>query len=140
LAEERLRTHKTDKVGIRGLLEIALRDLKDAAIPDVSTDRRFLIASEAALTLATHPLYCKGYETYGEGHHWLTFRLLLEVMGEEYSNLAEYFDQCRLKRNVGAYDRGGQISEPEVDESRAEVAAFQGKVVDWLRRNYPDLI
>jgi hypothetical protein len=140
LAEERLRTHKTDKVEIRGLLDIAQRDLKDAAISEVSTDRRFLIAYEAALTLATFPLYCKGYETHGKGHHWLTFRLLPEVMGEKYADLAAYFDQCRIKRNVGTYDRGGQISELELDELRTEVVSFQGEVVDWLNQNYPHLI
>lgn len=140
LAEERLRTHETDKVEIRGLLDIAQRDLKDAAIQNVSTDRRFLIAYEAALTLATIPLYCRGYETYGKGHHWLTFRLLPEVMGDEYSDLAGYFDQCRIKRNVGTYDRGGQISDLEVDELQSEVVSFQAEIVDWLKRNYPNLI
>lgn len=140
LAEERLRTHKTDKVEIRGLLDIAQRDLKDAAIPEVSTDRRFLIAYEAALTLATIPLYCRGYETHGKGHHWLTFRLLPEVMGEKYADLAAYFDQCRIKRNVGTYDRGGQISELELDELRAEGVSFQGEVVDWLGQNDPHVI
>ena len=85
LAEERLRTHKTSKEEIQGLLEIAKRDLNDASVQDLSTDRRFLIAYEGALTLATIPLYCAGYETYGRGHHWLTFRILPEVMGERYS-------------------------------------------------------
>jgi hypothetical protein len=140
LAEEQLRTHKTNKEEIRGLLEIVQRDLNDASVPDLSIDRRFLIAYEGALTLATIPLYCVGYETYGKGHHWLTFRLLPEVMGGEYSDLAQYFDQCRTKRNVGTYDRGGQISESEVDELLSEVKAFQEAVIDWLKRNQPDLI
>jgi hypothetical protein len=140
LAEERLRTHKTSIEEIQGLLEIAKRDLNDASVQDLSTDRRFLIAYEGALTLATIPLYCAGYETYGRGHHWLTFRILPEVMGDEYSNLAEYFDQCRTKRNVGTYDRGGQISESEVDELLAEVKSFYEDVMDWLKRNHSNLI
>jgi len=60
LAEGQLRTHKANKEEIQGLLEIALRDLNDAAIPSLSTDRRFLIAYEGALSLATIPLYCAG--------------------------------------------------------------------------------
>jgi len=140
LAEERLRTHRTSKEEIQGLLEIAKRDLNDASVQDLSTDRRFLIAYEGALTLATIPLYCAGYETYGRGHHWLTFRILPDVMGEKYSDLADYFDQCRTKRNVGTYDRGGQISESEVDELLAEVKSFYEDVIDWLKRNHTNLI
>ena len=60
LGEERLRTHKTNKEEILGLLEIVKRDLNDASVSDLSTDRRFLIAYEGALTLATIPLYCAG--------------------------------------------------------------------------------
>ena len=140
LAEERLRTHRTSKEEIQGLLEIARRDLNDASVQDLSTDRRFLIAYEGALTLATIPLYCAGYETYGRGHHWLIFRILPDVMGEKYSDLADYFDQCRTKRNVGTYDRGGQISESEVEELLAEVKSFYEDVIDWLKRNHTNFI
>ena len=140
LAEERLRTHKTSKEEIQGLLEIAKRDLNDASVQDLSTDRRFLIAYEGALTMATIPLYCAGYETYGRGHHWMTFRILPDVMGEIYSDLADYFDQCRTKRNVGTYNRGGQISESDVDELLAEVKSFYEDVIDWLKRNHTNLI
>jgi hypothetical protein len=61
-------------------------------------------------------------------------------MGGEYSDLADYFDQCRMKRNIGTYDRGGQISESEVEELLAEVKSFRDGVVDWLKRNHSDLI
>lgn len=140
LAEDRLRAHKTNKEEILGLLEIVKRDLNDASVSDLSADRRYLITYEGALTLATIPLYCAGYETYGKGHHWLTFRLLPEVMGGKYFDLAQYFDQCRTKRNIGTYDRGGQISESEVDELLSEVQTFQKDVIDWLKRLHSDLI
>lgn len=61
-------------------------------------------------------------------------------MGGEYSDLAQYFDQCRTKRNVGTYDRGGQISQSEVDELLVEVVSFQEEVIDWLKVNHSDLI
>ncbi|MCJ7567389.1 MAG: hypothetical protein MUO58_07600 [Anaerolineales bacterium] len=54
--------------------------------------------------------------------------------------MAQYFDQCRTKRNVGTYDRGGQISQSEVDELLVEVVSFQEVVVDWLKVNHSDLI
>lgn len=140
LTEKHLRPHKTTKKEIQDLLGVAQRDMSDAAVPGLSSDRRFLIAYEAALTLATIPLYCVGYETYGKGHHWLTFRVLPEVIGAEFAGLADYFDLCRTKRNVGTYDRGGQISETEVEELLEEVRVFHKAVEDWLQLNHSGLI
>ena len=140
LKEDQLRKHKTNKKEIQELFEIVQRDLDDASVSGLSTDRRFLIAYEAALTLATIPLYCSGFETYGKGHHWLTFRLLPEVLGGEYSDMAHYFDQCRTKRNVGTYDRGGQITDSEVEELISEAKIFQEDIMDWIRQNHPELI
>ena len=140
LAAGRLRPHKTTKEQIQELLRITQRDLSDAAISDLSMDRRFLIAYEAALTLATIPLYCTGFETHGQGHHWLTFKALPEVMGEEFAGLADYFDVCRTKRNIGMYDRGGQISETDVEELLSEVRGFHDIVIEWLQRNHLELI
>jgi len=139
-AEGRLRVHRVTKNEISALLALAERDLKDASVEGLSSDRRFMIAYDAALTLATIPLYCAGVETHGKGHHWLTFKLLPEVMGEPFSDLADYLDQCRTKRNVGAYDRGGLISKAEVAELIKEVDVFRDDISTWLRGEHPGLI
>ena len=139
-AQGRLRPHKTSQEEIRQMLRITERDMEDAAVTSLSSDRRFMIAYDAALTLATIPLYCSGYETHGAGHHWMTFLALRDVMGSEYLELAEYFELCRTKRNVGTYDRGGQISQSEVEELIAEVTNFKTMVENWLRANHPELI
>jgi hypothetical protein len=140
LKQGRLRPHSTTKEEIQEMLRIAIRDLKDAAVLGLSSDRRFFIAYEAALTLATIPLYCSGYETHGRGHHWMTFLLLPEVMGSDTRELADYFELCRTKRNVGTYDRGGQISQSEAEELIAEVKRFQSTIEEWLRINHPEFI
>jgi hypothetical protein len=116
------------------------RDLADAQVPGLSSDRRFLIVYEAALTLATIPLYAAGYETHGSGHHWATFQVLSDAMGGEYCDLAVYFDSCRTKRNVGSYDRSGRISETEAKELSQETIKFKEMVRSWLRINYPGLV
>ena len=139
-AQGRLRPHKTSQEEIRQMLRITERDMEDAAVTGLSSDRRFMIAYDAALTLATIPLYCSGYETHGAGHHWMTFLVLRDVMGSEYLELAEYFELCRTKRNVGTYDRGGQISQSEVEELITEVTNFKTMVENWLRANHPELI
>jgi len=113
--------------------------LKDAEIPALSSDRRFLIAYEASLNLSTIPLYCAGYETHGTGHHWLTFQLLPEIMGSDLAELSVYFDSCRSKRNANTYDRGGQISDTEAEELQIEASRFKLIVEEWVAEHFPDL-
>jgi len=69
LAEGRLRRRRISREDIRLLMRLAERDLADAAVVGLSADRRFLIAYEAALNLATIPLLSAGCETHGTGHH-----------------------------------------------------------------------
>ena len=65
----RLTRHKTSQNEIRSLMQVVERDIGDAHVPGLSADRKFAIAYNAIFTLATIPIYCKGYKTKGEGHH-----------------------------------------------------------------------
>src|SRR3989304_4900677 len=138
LAEGRLRQRRTRRDDIQHLLRTTERDLADAEVAGLSPDRRFLIAYDAALTLATVPLFCAGSETHGAGHHWVTFQLLPHFMGEATSELATYFESCRTKRNVGTYDRGREISDTEAGELWAEVNEFKTQVERWVRAVHPE--
>lgn len=53
--EGRLRPHQTSPTEIDDLLRVAARGVADAHVSGVSSDRRSLIAYDAALTLATIP-------------------------------------------------------------------------------------
>jgi hypothetical protein len=140
LAQGRLRPHKVTRAEVHDNLALVGRDLQDAAVQGLSSERRFLIAYEAGLRLATIPLHCAGFETYGTGHHWATFQVLPEVMGVEFGEVAEYLEACRTKRNVGTYDRVGEISASEAAEITGEVTGFKGEVEQWLAAKHPDLI
>jgi hypothetical protein len=52
-AEGRLRPHHTSPKEVADLLRVVDRDLADAGIAQLSTDRRFATAYNAALQLAT---------------------------------------------------------------------------------------
>ena len=67
LSQGRVRRRKPSKGEIRGLLQVADLDLKDATVPGLSWDRLFPITYEAALALATIPLRCAGYDSHGLG-------------------------------------------------------------------------
>jgi hypothetical protein len=129
LAEGKLRRHKTSPREIADLFGVVERNLADASVEAVSADRRFAIAYEAALELATITLYCNGYETYGAGHHFTTFQALKETMGDVGEGYADYFEMCRGKRQVTSYDRAGEISETDIESLLEEIRAFRGEVL-----------
>ena len=139
LAEGRLRKHRTSAREIADLFGVVERNLADASVEAVSADRRFAIAYEAALELATIAPYCNGYETQGAGHHFTTFQALKEAMGDAGEGYADYFEMCRAKRKVTSYDRAGEISETEVESLLTEVKAFKEEVLAWLRKHHPRL-
>ena len=62
LNQGRLRQHKTSKKEIENLLALVRRDITDAKVEGLSSDRRFACAYNTVLQLATILLYCKGYE------------------------------------------------------------------------------
>ena len=98
------------------------------------------IAYNAILTLATIPIYCKGYKTRGEGHHFFTFQALKFILGKQYYKLADYFDDCRSKRNMVDYDHSGRITDKEADELIIEAEKFKTIILKWLGEHYSSFL
>ena len=136
LNQGRLRQHKTSKKEIENLLELVRRDIKDAKVEGLSSDRRFACAYNAVLQLATILLYCKGYKPEGTGHHFTVFQVMKIIMGNNYYTLADYFDSCRSKRNITDYDYAGAISDLEAEELIEEAEKFLEITINWLKKNY----
>jgi len=140
LNEGRLQQHQTSIKEIADLFTVAERDLADAAIKEISADRRFATAYNAALQLATIVLHASGYRAGKTGHHWVTFKILPEVMGPEAQEQADYFNSCRSTRNVTDYDRAGVVADATADEILEEAKAFKMEVIEWLKARHPDLL
>jgi len=139
LDQGKLRPHKTSKEEISNLFKLANRDISDSQVEKLSEDRKFATAYNAILQLATVLLYCKGYKPQGTGHHFTVFQAMKEIMGEEYYQLADYFDSCRAKRNITDYDYAGCVSGTEAKELVKEAKEFMRVVRRWLKANYPTL-
>ena len=138
LREGRLRTHRTAANEIARLFAVAERDLADAAVRQLSPDRRFATAYNAVLQAATIIMYSEGYRTRGTGHHATTFDFLA-LVDERFSDLSAYFHDCRRKRNIADYVGVGYVSETEATELVREAAIFVAQVRQWLRRHHPEL-
>lgn len=139
LREGRIRRHRTNPQEIAGLLEIVERDLADAAITALSADRRFATAYNAALQAATVVMYSEEYRAHGIGHHSTTFQFLMEAMGAEVSALADYFDDCRRKRNRADYAGVGYISLTEAEDVLREARVLADRVRCWMAAHHPEL-
>ena len=100
LGQGRLHRHATSLSELRELRRLIARDLADAGIPELSEDRRFATAYNAALQTAKMAVACAGYRVASApGHHRLTFEAAKLALGKPGAQLADYFDACRRKRN-----------------------------------------
>ena len=140
ISQGNIQKHKTSKEEILDLFKLIERDLKDASIDELSEDRRFAIAYNAALQSATVIMHCLGYRTKGEAHHYTTFEFLREALGKKYDELIDYFNSCRSKRNRTDYDAAGEISETEVKELVTEARKFYKFTRDWISQKYPQYL
>ena len=113
------------------------RDLADADIEELSADRRFATAYNAALQASKMTLACSGYRVTGQGHHQTSFEALDLALGPQASSYANLFETCRRKRNMVDYDMSGITSRTEVDELIRETKDFVAMVEVWISKNHP---
>jgi uncharacterized protein (UPF0332 family) len=139
LREGRIRRHHTNPQEIASLFQVVERDLADAALPALSADRRFATAYNAALQAATAVTYSEGYRAHGIGHHSTTFEFLKEAMGPGITSLADYFDDCRRKRNRADYIGAGYISATEAEDLLRETREFASQAQAWIQTHHPEL-
>lgn len=138
VAANRAKPHKTSKQELDGLRAVVERDLKDAAIPGLSVDRRFATAYNAVLQLATMAIACAGYRVSAkQGHHENTFKGLELVLGPSVTKVAKYFNTCRKKRNRVDYNLADIVTQTELDELLDKAGQFKQLIEDWIFKNYP---
>ena len=134
-----LKPHRTSRKEISSLLNIVKRDLNDAQ-RDISSDWRFGIAYNAALKLCRVLLSAEGYRPSHELQHYRTLAALPEILGNNKKADAEYLDDCRKKRNIVEYDYVGGASESDADELIEFVKDLRDEVMNWLKKNHPELL
>ncbi|HSM09870.1 MAG TPA: hypothetical protein VLA33_12770 [Gemmatimonadota bacterium] len=54
--------------------------------------------------------------------------------------MIDVLDTVRRKRNTGNYDRAGTTSDTEAAEIYELTMNVRETVVDWMRREHPDLL
>ena len=140
LANKEAQRHKTSKRELDNMRALIARDLADAAIASLSSDRRFATAYNAALQSANMVIACAGYRIVSKvGHHRVSFESVKLVLGKPADKYADYFETCRRKRNTIDYTFSNVATETEAKEILAQASQFYGEVEDWLAKNHPSL-
>lgn len=139
LAKGDIKTHQTSKQELDNLRALIARDLADAAITELSADRRFATAYNAALQTGTMAIACSGYRVSARsGHHKVTFEAAAVAVGDKASALSDYFDTCRRKRNIIDYMTSSVATDTEAEELLDKVREFHHLVETWLIATYPN--
>lgn len=138
LATNRLQAHKPTHQEMEQLRAVIDRDLKDAALEELSEDRRFATAYNAVLQMAKMVIACAGYRvTARQGHHQASFQALELAMGDSVADQVRYFDTCRRKRNTVDYDRADLVTETEAQELLQKAQEFRTLVEGWITQHHP---
>jgi hypothetical protein len=138
-SEGKFKAHKTSKSEINQLLAVFDKDIADAQIVNLSTDRRFIMAYSAALIIGVADLAAGGYRAASEGHHYWTIQSLAFTLGTDPKTLGQ-LNKFRQKRNIADYERIGMASEIEVVEMLALAKRLRADLTGWLSANHPELI
>ena len=140
-AEGKVHAHKTSKKELGDLRAVIVRDLEDAAIQELSDDRRFATAYNAALQTAKISIACAGFRLASTpGHHRLTFEAARLALGSSATRSLDFFEACRRKRNVIDYDHASVATHTEAEEIVAEAQALFELVERWVAANHAKLI
>lgn len=139
LESGQLRPHKTSTREIADLLKAVDRDIADSQLQGLSPDRRFATAYSAALLVATLALAASGYRAQQEGHHYWSIQSLAFTMKLDSKNI-DQLNAFRRKRNVVDYERVGTVSELEIKSMVALAKELRVRVIEWLKKNYPQLV
>lgn len=137
LNQRKAQPHQTSRQEIADLRAVVARDLADAAVPQLSADRRFATAYNAALQVAKMATACAGYRVTGLGHHQTGFLAAEIALGPASTPLTTYFDLCRRKRNTVDYDRAFVATETEASQIVTEAENFRQLTEAWIRQNHP---
>jgi len=130
-----LQPHRSNEKEIESFNKLIARDLSDCDIEELSVDRRFATAYQAALNLSRMIIAASGYRVSAKtGHHALAFEIAGLILGERFQEYFDFFDVCRRKRNIVDYDHTDVANMSELKELIEKVQEFRHIIYDWLEK------
>ena len=139
LANKNVTALAPTKTELDNLRSIVTRSLNDVTAAGLSADARFIMAYDAARTLALIIVRASGYRPRTVGGHYNTF-IALEAADPAFATLSAYFDGCRMKRNASEYDFAGGVSDTDANALLTTVQQFLIDAEAWVKTHHPQLV
>ena len=141
MANKDAQKHAASKQELDNMRELITRDMADSAVAQLSADRRFATAYNAALQAANMAVACAGYRiTARIGHHKISLESAGLALGKSAEHLTDYFETCRRKRNKIDYTQSHVATDTEAKEIVAKAKEFYELVESWISINHPKLV
>jgi hypothetical protein len=134
-----IRRHQTSVQEITNLIAVADRDIGQCQLPGLGPEWRFDIAYNAALQLSVASLAASGFRAERQNKHQRAFECLAFTVGLDQKEV-DLLDRYRRKRHVAVYEHVGAVSDQEAAEMITLSQRLRKIVVDWLRREHPELL
>jgi len=113
--EGKLREQTVGFVQVEGLLEDALKDIREAKMILGMSDRGvFLLAYQAMLKAGRALLFLENLRPADGAQHKTVIQVCEEILGKPFKTLAEQFETMRRKRHQLTYEYGSLLSHSEV--------------------------
>lgn len=122
-------------------MTIAETDLRDAAIAELSPERKLACAYGAILSAARVALHAAGYRVSksNRNHHYYAVQSLRHTIHLKPDTLLR-IEALQKKRHIADYVRIGEVAETLAAEARALAQDVLSIVRQWLRENHPNLM
>jgi len=133
--------HQSTPQEVFDLFAVVETNLRDAAIPALSPERKLGCCYGAILSAARAALRATGYRVSRStrSHHYYVIQSLRYTVGLDSATILQV-EAIQKKRNTADYVRVGEVSEALVTEAAALAQEISTAVRRWLARNHPDLL
>ncbi len=134
-----LKEHTATAADVQKMLAAARRNLKDAALAQISGETRFDCAYKAIMQCALVAMWTNGYRpsTNLPGHHQTLIQALTLSLGLAPERVF-ILDALRKKRNLNDYS-GDPIEDAAVNQCLSEANDLLNQVDQWLKEFHPQL-
>ena len=140
LSDSRIKAEATSKTEIDELRRMTDSNLSDAQVTGLSAQGKFEFAYNAGRHIATMVIRACGYRVSSKmGHHYYTFEAL-SAADAQFDAIADYFNQCREKRNDFSYDSPVVVTDTEADDILTNALKFRSDFEKWLKSKHPGLV
>jgi len=132
--------HQSTPQEVFDLFAVVETNLRDAAIPALSPERKLGCCYGAILSAARAALRATGYRVSRStrSHHYYVIQSLRYTVGLATSTLLQV-EAIQKKRNTADYVRVGEVPEALVAEAAALARGISEAVRQWLAENHPNL-